>query len=87
MGRTPRHAVVDRMDELPVARGAWIPIDAAADLLRLDAAVIRGWVAEGALAARVVEEVEFVPLHELDDHAKRSAKGSRQPGSQAVEED
>jgi hypothetical protein len=32
---------VDHMDELPVARGAWLQIDAAAELLRLDADRIR----------------------------------------------
>lgn len=53
------------MDPLPVARGAWLPIDAAAELLQLDAATIRRWVAEGSLEVRVVEGVEFVRLHEL----------------------
>ena len=87
MRRKTRHAVAVRMDELPVARGAWLPIDAAAELLRLDAAVIRRWVAEGALTVRVVEEVEFVPLHELNAHAKRSTEGTDQPGPQTVEEE
>ena len=31
-------AVVDSMDKLPVARGAWLQIDAVAELLRLDTA-------------------------------------------------
>ena len=34
------------MDDFPVARGAWLPIEAAAELLRLDAAMIRRWVAD-----------------------------------------
>ncbi|HET6362529.1 MAG TPA: hypothetical protein VFH11_10785 [Gemmatimonadota bacterium] len=73
------------MGEFPVARGAWLPIDAAAELLRIDAAEIRRWVAEGALARRVVEGVEFVPLHELNVHAKRSTQGKPEP--QRLEEE
>ena len=60
-------AVVIGMDELPVARGAWLPIDAAAELLRLDAAEIRRWVADGSVRVRVVEGLEFAPLHQLRD--------------------
>lgn len=86
MGRKPRHAVADCMDDFPVARGSWLPIDAAAELLELDAAAIRRWVAEGALAARVVDGVEFVPLHELNAHAERTTQGKREPGSQTLEE-
>ena len=79
--------MADRMDDLPVARGAWLPIDAAAELFRLDAAVIRRWVAEGVIAARVVEEVEFVPLHELLRATRERATGKREPGSQTLEEE
>lgn len=75
------------MEEFPVARGAWLPIDAAAELLRLDAAVIRRWVAEGALAVRVVEGLEFVPLHELNGQVKRSTEGTHEPGPQTVEKE
>jgi hypothetical protein len=73
------------MDDFPVARGAWLPIDAAAELLRLDAAAIRRWVAEGSLAGRVVEGIEFVPLHELNAHAERSGE-SHEPDAPLEEE-
>ena len=86
MEREPHSAVACGMEDLPVTRGAWLPIDVAAELLRLDAAEIRRWVADGALSARVVEGVEFVPLHELIAQAKRSTNGSHEPSSQPLEE-
>ena len=67
MSPRPPGAVVDSMDELPVARGAWLQIDAAAELLQLDAAQIRRWVADGSVEVRVVDGLEFVPLHQLRD--------------------
>ena len=67
MKREPRNAVADRMDELPIARGAWLQIDAAAELLRLDANQIRRWVTDGSVEVRIVDELEFVPLHQLKD--------------------
>lgn len=64
--KTPSsHAVGHDMDDLPVARGAWLPIDAAAELLQLDAATIRCWVADGSLEVRNVEGIEFVGLSQL----------------------
>ena len=68
--KTPSsNAVGDYMDKLPVARGAWLPIDAAAQLLQLDAASIRCWVADGSLEVRKVEGIEFVRLAQLQDLA------------------
>ena len=57
------------MDEFPVARGAWLPIDAAAELLRLEASKIRRWVADGGLEVRTVEGVEFIRLGQLQELA------------------
>ena len=65
MRKRPLDAVADRMDDLPVARSAWLPIDAA----------IRRWVDEGSLAVRVVEGVEFVRLHQLREQAERPGVG------------
>jgi hypothetical protein len=75
------------MDDLPVTRGAWLPIEAAAEVLDLDAAVIRRWVAEGSLAARVVDGIEFVPLHELQRSMRERTSEKREPGSQTLEEE
>jgi hypothetical protein len=57
------------MDELPVARGAWLPIDAATELLNVRPDRIRRWVADGPLEVRVVEGVEFVRLYQLREAA------------------
>lgn len=67
MRQRPPRAVVDCMDDLPVARGAWLQIDAAPELLRLNVAQIRRWVADGSVEVRVVDGLEFVPLHQLRD--------------------
>src|SRR5688572_28473674 len=67
MRQRPPRAVVDCMDDLPVARGAWLQLDAAAELLRLDAARIRRWIANGSVEVRVVDGLDFVPLHQLRD--------------------
>jgi hypothetical protein len=63
------------MDDLPVARGAWLPIDAAAELLNIDRDRIRRWVAGDSLEARMVEGVEFVRLHQLREVARTEQGG------------
>jgi hypothetical protein len=69
MKAPPSNAVGDRMDELPVTRGAWLPIDAAAELLHLEADMIRFWVADESLEVRKVEGIEFVRLAQLQSLA------------------
>ena len=72
MRQRPPRAVLDLVNELPIARGAWLPIDVAAQLLHLDVDRIRRWVAEGSVVIRLVEGVEFVPLHQLRDAERGS---------------
>ena len=65
MGTRASGAVEEVVDDLPIARGAWLPIDAAAELLDLDVAQIRQSIADGFVEVRVVEGIEFVPAHQL----------------------
>lgn len=55
------------MDDLPVARGAWLPIDASAELLDLEPKMVRRWVTAGRLEVRAVEGIEFVRLKQLQE--------------------
>lgn len=55
------------MDDLPVARGAWLPIDASAELLDLEPEMVRRWVTAGRLEVRAVEGIEFVRLKQLQE--------------------
>jgi hypothetical protein len=56
----------NRMDGLPVARGAWLPVEAAAELFSLDVQMIRSRIADGSLEARTAEGIEFVRLAQLE---------------------
>ena len=55
------------MDDLPVAPGAWLPIDASAELLDLEPKMVRRWVTAGRLEVRAVEGIEFVRLKQLQE--------------------
>ena len=67
MQRERSRTVMQDMDDLPLARGSWLPIDASAELLHLEPEKIRRWVTAGCLEVRVVEGVEFVRLKQLQE--------------------
>jgi hypothetical protein len=53
------------MDEFPIARGSWLPVNAATELLSVQESTIRSRIADGFLEARIVDGVEFVRVTEL----------------------
>jgi hypothetical protein len=65
--RKRSRTVEQDMDDLPLARGSWLPIDASAELLQLEPEKIRHWVTAGCLEVRVVEGIEFVRLKQLQE--------------------
>ena len=75
------------VDELPVSRGAWLPVDAAAELFRIDAVTIRRWSGEGLIESRTVEGIEFVRLEQLRSTAAQHASTPETSHSAAVGEE
>jgi hypothetical protein len=51
--------------EEALARGAWVPLEAAAELLDLDLARIRGWIESGTIEVRVLADLEVVRFQDV----------------------
>jgi hypothetical protein len=48
-----------------LARGAWVTIEAAAELLDLDVSTIRGWIELGTVEMRVLADLEVVRFQDV----------------------
>jgi hypothetical protein len=54
-----------RMGPEALARGAWVPLEAAAELLDLDVAKIRRGIESGTIEVRVLADLEVVRFQDV----------------------